>query len=99
MTEFAGNHAVQENTLTEFRGDSFHGVSGFVARNPKEPRISLVLEQFRVPTSMYNVSWEWKMGTYKSKFPLTTIRSSPSYYILKEEQRRHALELLRSSRP
>jgi hypothetical protein len=56
--------------------------------------MSLVLEQFRVPKEMYNVSWDWKKGTYMSRFPLDTINESPSYYVLNEAQKRHAQTLL-----
>eukprot|EP00884_Botryococcus_braunii_P009581 jgi/Botrbrau1/18624/Bobra.0367s0061.1 len=87
--------AIKENVLTEFRGDCFHGVSGFTSERLHEPRISLVLEQFRVPTEMYNVTWEWQKGTYISRFPLDTIRESPSYHVLTDSQRLHAQMLMR----
>eukprot|EP00884_Botryococcus_braunii_P009580 jgi/Botrbrau1/18623/Bobra.0367s0060.1 len=85
----------QENVLTEFRGDCFHGVSGFTSAWRDEPRMSVVLEQFRVPTAMYNVTWEWRKRTYTSRFPLDTIRDSPSYYLLDDAQRRHVQSLVK----
>lgn len=85
---------LQENVLIEFRGDCFHGVSGFISATTEEPRISLVLEQFRIPTEMYNVTWEWRKGTYMSRFPMDTIRENPSYYVLDDAQRQHTRNLL-----
>jgi hypothetical protein len=82
-------HLPQENTLTEFRGDCFHGVTGFTSARAKEPRISLVLEQFRVPKEMYNVTWDWSVGTSVTRFPLDSLRERPAYYLLDEVQRRH----------
>jgi hypothetical protein len=79
---------VQENVLTEFRGDCFHGVSGFTTATPEEARISLVLEQFRVPQELYHLSWEWRRITDNIRIPLETIRQNPSYHVLKEAHKR-----------
>lgn len=42
----------EENAMVEFRGDACHRVRGFRSGNGL-PRISLVVEQYRVPTDLY----------------------------------------------
>mmetsp|Transcript_25117 Transcript_25117/g.51608 ORF Transcript_25117/g.51608 Transcript_25117/m.51608 type:complete len:367 (-) Transcript_25117:104-1204(-) len=43
----------EQNTLVRFRGDSFHRVRSFRSRNGSAPRVSLVLEQYKLDSAAY----------------------------------------------
>ena len=45
------------NSMVAFRGDVFHGITGQNSTRPG-PLISLVLEQYKVPTALYSQTEE-----------------------------------------
>ena len=60
----------KRNTLVQFRGDSFHGVSSHNT-STNDPRVSLVFEQFKVALPIY----------HHAQASLQSLRSKLSYAI------------------